>query len=85
VSWIKERPNVEYNHDTGGGQEPSIKAESMLKLERVEEISLAIGIHQEEFRPMRRGLPWVNAYLGADFDQRALTAEAGEPSSVELE
>lgn len=54
VSWIKERLKVGYNHDTGGGQEPSIKTGSMRKLERVEEVSLAVGIHQEEIRSSGR-------------------------------
>jgi hypothetical protein len=54
VSWIKERLKTGYNHDTGGGQEPSIKTGSMRKLEGVEEILLAVGIHQEEIRARRR-------------------------------
>jgi hypothetical protein len=83
VRWINERLRVEYNHDTGGGQEPGIMTES----ERIEKISLAIGIYQERFRARGRGLPWIEAYLMKDCcDQRAtLTAKAGRPSSLELE
>ena len=45
MRWINERLKVEYNHNTGGGQQPSVMTGS----ERVEQISLAIGIYQERF------------------------------------
>lgn len=46
MRWINERLKVGYNHDAGGGQEPSIMTGS----EYVVKLSLAIGIYREEFR-----------------------------------